>query len=974
MSVNNLLFVVGIDHYVSSPQFPRLNNAVSDATQLIKVLEDKYNFKEQKYLLNEDATTQAITNALVELKHLQPQDNLIFFFSGHGAEDSDTHKGQIVPVNAKERSDLISFSTIKNEYLDCVKAKHILLIFDCCYSGNFIIQTRGPLEASTIKITDTPSRYFLGSGGNEKVSDGKMGESSPFTRYLLEFLKNNIQKHFLTTELALYIRKYVGNNAKQQPVYEPIQIDGHCGGEYAFVLDDKYVEEPNSATSPSLLSHLDIKEDFNLYLEDAGVKYYHSRKDDVTLSDIFVEPYLKTINLENYKSTTNQYIRLWTVVNSSNEDKNLKLVIIGSETSGKTTLCKRVFDRCYQEGLIPILLNGKDDIKEIQKEKFISSVKKIFNKQYQNFAYEELDANKIVLIIDDFHKFKITKSKDFRDVLIKNINTSFNNIIIIGDTLMPLEIMTQDKKIKNIFDEYSIYQLIEFGSKLRHELIEKWHCIGQEKAFLDKNELFRLYDERDKQVRSIIGKNYMPAFPFYILTIIQTLESENTKPEYSLHGFYYQHLIDVQLNEAVKNKEDISLYYNYITEFCFFLFNLKQKSTSISRFEEFHHEYSERYAISYSYQNILRSLHEAKILNVNGEVKIQYNYIYYFFVAKYLTNNLSSPGVKEIITKMCQRLYREEYANIVMFLTHLSQEPFIIGEILKSAKSIFPDSAIIELDTDIKGLNILIKDIPNQAIELVDAEDVRKEELEETEEIEMLEKEYENEKQEISEYDLDENIDNINLISKIVLSFKTIEILGQLTKKYWGSLDKQKKYAVAEETYFLGLRTLKNYLDLVQDNSGLISDIIKELILKKKVKDRFSLKKIAESTANDFIFRLCFLSSYGVIKRISNAIGYPKLYPVLQDVLKNNQTNAVRLIDLSIKLDHEGKIPIEKIIELNKGFIGNKLCYLVLRNLVLDRLYYFDEDISDMQKLSTILNIPIQQQRYINATSRVKKE
>jgi hypothetical protein len=578
------------------------------------------------------------------------------------------------------------------------------------------------------------------------------------------------------------------------------------------------------------------------------------------------------------------------------------------------------------------------------------------------------------LIIDDFHKFKPTKNKDFRDVLIKNINSDFQNIILIGDTLMPLEVMTKDRKLKNIFDDYSVYQIIEFGSKLRHELIEKWYCIGKEREFIDRNELLRWYDEREQQVKSIIGKNYMPAYPFYILTIIQILESSNKKPEYSLHGFYYQHLIDQQLNEAVKNKEDISLYYNYITEFAFHLFETKQSSTSISTFEQFHNLYSKKYAITYSYINILKNLREAKMLEVNGNVRIQYKYIYYFFVAKYLTNNLSKSDIKDTVSKMCKRLYREEYANIIMFLTHLTKEPFIIQEILGNAKEIFSENRVSELNKDIDGINSLIKNVPNQVIELVKAEDIRNEELEEKEEVEMLEREYENSKQDVSDYDLNESLESINLISKITLSLKTIEILGQLVKKYWGSMDKDEKYAIAEETYFLGLRTLNNYLTFVQDNADMIAEIVKELVLKKNIKNEFSLKKTAEDTTNDFIFRLCFLSSFGVVKRISNAIGYPKLYQILDEVVEKNPKNSIKLIDLSIHLDYEGRIPIDRIKSLNQELGSNKICTLILRNLVLERLYYFDEDYKDMNRISEILGIPIQQQRYINATSKVKKE
>jgi GTPase SAR1 family protein len=980
MQTNNFLLVIGIDKY-NTPTFQPLNNAVSDAKQLIKILEEKYNFQKQEYLFDENATRENIINGLNELSNtVLEDDHVIIFFAGHGWEDPTNKLGYIIPYNAQNRASFVSFNEVKNDYINFLKAKHILVIFDCCYATNFISRTRGTNfgnSSSYDKRQLLSSRYFLASGGEEPVLDGKGKPNSPFMNYLLRFLEDNTKKNFAITELGVFLKENVGNVCKQQPICEPIQdLEGHTkGGEFIFTLESDFgVEKSNTIIENHQNIVPEIKETFATYLEDAGAKYLHSKKDDITLSDIFVEPNLKATNIEHIKGQNLKVDKLWNIVDTRNDKNQIKLVIIGSETSGKTTICKRIFDRYYQEGYFPILLNGKDDIREIRKEKFLLDTKKAFSNQYQNFDFDKIDNSKIILIIDDFHKFKPTKNKDFRDVLIKNINSGFQNIILIGDTLMPLEVMTKDRKLKNIFDDYSVYQIIEFGSKLRHELIEKWYCIGQEREFIDRNELLRWYDEREQQVKSIIGKNYMPAYPFYILTIIQILESSNKKPEYSLHGFYYQHLIDQQLNEAVKNKEDISLYYNYITEFAFHLFETKQSSTSISTFEQFHNLYSKKYAITYSYINILKNLQEAKMLEVNGNVRIQYKYIYYFFVAKYLTNNLSKSDIRDTVSKMCKRLYREEYANIIMFLTHLTKEPFIIQEILGNAKKIFSENRVSELNKDIDGINSLIKNVPNQVIELVKAEDIRNEELEEKEEVEMLEREYENSKQDVSDYDLNESLESINLISKITLSLKTIEILGQLVKKYWGSMDKDEKYAIAEETYFLGLRTLNNYLTFVQDNADMIAEIVKELVLKKNIKNEFSLKKTAEDTTNDFIFRLCFLSSFGVVKRISNAIGYPKLYQILDEVVEKNPKNSIKLIDLSIHLDYEGRIPIDRIKSLNQELGSNKICTLILRNLVLERLYYFDEDYKDMNRISGILGIPIQQQRYINATSKVKKE
>ena len=720
-------------------------------------------------------------------------------------------------------------------------------------------------------------------------------------------------------------------------------------------------------------NQIELKSSFAKELECTDISFVHTKVDEVKLSDIFVEPYLKKSEINSKDKVAYQSYKLWDITNLHNKD-SLKLIFIGNETSGKTSICKSLCSKYFIEGYIPILLNG-EKIKNIRVDKLLIDIESNFHCQYTFPNFESIDKTKIIIIIDDFNKFKTKKNETYRNVLIKNIDSKFQNVIFVGDSLMPLYIRSKDISMKNIFDKYEVYNILQFGPKLRHELVEKWYCLGQDVDFLDVNHCFRQYDEIEKQIESIIGKNYIPAYPFYILTILQVLEGKlYQQPDYSLHGFYYEHLINQQLDNAVKNKENISLFYNYITEFSYYLFENKRKTIAINSFQQFHNYYSEKYDIDNKYDEILKSLTNSKLLEVkDGFIKISFDYIYYFFVAKYLTINLSKDHeIRNIISKMCMRVYREEYANIIMFLTHLSKESFIIEEIIDNAKNIFSDCIPAELNNDVDNINTLVKEIPKQVIELVDAKNVRDEELEEKERIEFLEKEYETLKED-EEYDLDENIDNINYFSKILMAIKTLEILGQIAKKYWGGMTKTDKFNIVYESYLLGLRSLTSYFNYINKNKELLTDIIKEIIKRKHIKDRFSLQKTTEETTNEFIFKLCFLASFGIIKKISYSIGYDKLTNTFEAILNKKSTNSVKLTDLSIKLDYYDKLPYNYLNIIKKSTENNFLCTLILQNLVIDRLYLFNEDYKDKQRICNLLDIDIKQQRLIDNISQVKK-
>jgi hypothetical protein len=667
---------------------------------------------------------------------------------------------------------------------------------------------------------------------------------------------------------------------------------------------------------------------------------------------------------------------LRTIVNTTTET-GIKYVFIGNDTSGKTTICKKLFIDYYNQGYLPIFINGQNLSNNLRIEIFEKTLKKCYQEQYQEniCSFDKINVSEIVIIIDDFHKTKI--KNDYRAVLIKNICNKYCNHIITGNMLMPLEGL-KNKVHQDIFKDFMLYSIQEFGTKLRYELISKWNTVGREKRFIDTNELLRQNDFANNHINSIIGNNYIPSYPIYLLGMLQALEAGsnlNSSNNYSQHGFYYELVINEALNKSIKDKKEISLYVNYITNFCYFLFEKKSKGLTISEFNDFHILYCDRHDIkNFGVKTILRVFEDAKLFDVNSYVSVNYKFVYYYFVAKYLTNNISKQETKDIISKMIKRLYREEFSNIILFLTHLSKDPFIINELVANAKTIFEQNDIAKLDSDVDNINALIKELPKQILENIDIHKHREDELEEKQEIERLENEYEKYNQDDDEFDLDEATETIDLLARFTLALKNIEILGQVAKKYWGEMTGDIKYDVVSETYNLGLRTLNNYLSFMENNTEMIIPQIANLIDKKFIKDKFKLEKRVEDLASDFIFRLCFLASFGIIRRVSNSIGYEGLEETFSKVLKKNPVNSVRLIDLSIKLEHFSKLPIDRIEQDYKDFTNNKLSSMALRNLVINYMYMFETDHKEKVQLSRIFGIDMQSQYVIDQTSKIKKE
>lgn len=143
-------------------------------------------------------------------------------------------------------------------------------------------------------------------------------------------------------------------------------------------------------------------------------------------------------------------------------------------------------------------------------------------------------------------------------------------------------------------------------------------------------------------------------------------------------------------------------------------------------------------------------------------------------------------------------------------------------------------------------------------------------------------------------------------------------------------------------------------------------------MIEKHIKDRFELKEAIEEAAQDFIFKMCFMSSWGITKRVSNSIGYDKLKNSFQKALAIQPSNAVKLIDLSIKLGYAG-IPMDDVEDYKKQMEKNKLSFVILQNLVIYHLYMFDTSYKIKDQVCSILAISMKEQLRIDATSKVKR-
>lgn len=256
----NHALIVGIDDY---RHLADLSCAVADAKGLAKVLRDNYGFSNIKELYNSEATREAIVQTLYGYAEtFTEKDNLLIYYAGHGDENEVLKKGYLIPHDAHEArlATYIANSTIK-DLLSGIRAKHVLLISDSCFSGTLLrtAQTEAPPQKLTAwyeRAMRKTSREVLTSGDLEKVPDGLIQGHSAFAYHLIKMLTETDNEVFSTSDIYTEIRNRVGTDSPtgQMVRHGEIPQTGHTGGEFVFCKAPSGVRLDSQIVSPAAIA------------------------------------------------------------------------------------------------------------------------------------------------------------------------------------------------------------------------------------------------------------------------------------------------------------------------------------------------------------------------------------------------------------------------------------------------------------------------------------------------------------------------------------------------------------------------------------------------------------------------------------------------------------------------------------------------------------------------------------------------
>jgi hypothetical protein len=246
--------IVGINSYNDS-RFRTLMNAESDAQALAELLSSSLYGFDIQMLLGSQATKLAIQRGLSRLRGTQPDDRVLVYFACHGYTIENLRKretGYLASADTDPDEDytglpLADVTDLRNHAL----AKHILFIFDACYSGRVLGLGRAS-EPLAVERFRTRTAYQALAAGNKSVAD-----YPSMTAYMLDLLRNNqaIDPHTNLCTLASmgsHLTHIIANAKGEDQVPITGHLEGSDAGQFIFYQHENASIVQQSLTQSSL--------------------------------------------------------------------------------------------------------------------------------------------------------------------------------------------------------------------------------------------------------------------------------------------------------------------------------------------------------------------------------------------------------------------------------------------------------------------------------------------------------------------------------------------------------------------------------------------------------------------------------------------------------------------------------------------------------------------------------------------------
>jgi len=255
---NYYALVVGVSDY---ERWPKLPNAVNDAKEVASRLKE-LGFEAKLVVDPTSREMKRVLNEMVYDMGIEENRALLFYYAGHGETETladKTKMGYIIPRDCpildKDPKGFatraISMRDIESASLR-IKSKHVLMLFDSCFSGSLFALVRAAPDDITEKSTLPVRQYITAGREDEQVPDKSM-----FKRCFLIGLEGDADLtgdgYITGSELGMYLSDKVVNytHRSQHPQYGKINNPDLDRGDFIFALKTPSQPSPPASGAPA---------------------------------------------------------------------------------------------------------------------------------------------------------------------------------------------------------------------------------------------------------------------------------------------------------------------------------------------------------------------------------------------------------------------------------------------------------------------------------------------------------------------------------------------------------------------------------------------------------------------------------------------------------------------------------------------------------------------------------------------------
>jgi len=850
------------------------------------------------------------------------------------------HKNSIVRVSAINASWMSRLPEMQGQlvfpfkkFLGVIKEKSNLRVSLIHHPLNWYSQnTYHPLKAGLRSYSDA-----VFSGHEHSISSGEVKETKDVRS--LYFEAPALQPHdseksgfvclmFDCEKLSVSEKRYSIDSSK-------LNIDG----------EERTHDLPGKVRQVS--NDYPLTEKMQEFLHNAGGNFTHPEKGQIYADDIFVYPELKMSSAVIDDVIAADELD---IVNM----KNGRILILGDDKSGKSFLLHRYFIDLHSNGLAPLYLRSNEfnSVSDVNIEKKIKSCSG--NQYLDAGAYNTISKNTRVVLLDDIDR--LPGGSKNKHKLISYLEENFSTVIVTGSSSVEFSEFV-DKEASEAFSRYKEYKLRSFGHRMRHKLIKKWCLCGEINTKID---LDKKIHNVESIVSTVLGKNLVPASPIYLLILMQSAENQQQGDlQSSSFSHYYQYLIIKSLGECGVKVDQFNEVFNYLSQLAWFFKHEDVKDVEITKLRNFNTVFSDKFT-SVDFDERIKILCKAQILTKDDDyVMFQYPYVYYFFLGKYLADHIHDKEIKNLVVSYCESLHDREKARSVLFLSHHRNEPWLIDKISEILSNCLCENEPLELDGDISALNELVDTSMKIIIKDIDVDKNQEKHRRMIDDFERSD----NGNNEILETD-----DAVELSNNINRLMKTSEILGQILKNYYGSIERSKKEEYIKAVFDAPMRMLRSFFEnIINDPDQFVNELEKAMKNKSDVTDD-KIKKQSRKMAFDLIGLICS----GVVASTARFISSDNLKEDVYSVIDGNKSNSYRLIGAASCLMKPGRLPFDNIKKLAGDLRGNVFSFTILQTLIVYHLHMFHTSDKDKQRLCEMSDINFEKVRTISPKDRVK--